>query len=263
MAHLLIFDALNLIRRLHAAIGKQPLPAEALLAATCQRLQQTVRGILDEVKPSHVIAVFDGESPSWRHQYYPEYKAGRSPMPPELITGMEALQESLWLCGVDALLSEGDEADDLIATLNQQLYLHQQQVTLISTDKGFCQLLDTGIRIRDYFNRRWLDHAFVQQEYGLPPSTLVDYWAITGIAGSNVRGVAGVGPKGAQQLLTRYGSLATILDATTTEDKLAAKVQAQRDEALLAQTLAGLRHDIPLGFNLKDIRYSPIARPEQ
>ncbi len=261
MAHLLIFDALNLIRRLHAAIGKQPLPAESLLKATCQRVQQTVRGILDEVTPSHVIAVFDGESPSWRHELYPEYKAGRSPMPPELATGMETLQESLWHCGVDALLPEGDEADDLIATLNQQLFLHQQQVTLISTDKGFCQLLDTGIQIRDYFNRRWLDHAFVQQEYGLPAASLVDYWAITGIAGSNVRGVAGVGPKGAQQLLTRYGSLTAILEQAAPDDKLAAKVLAQRDEALLAQTLAGLRTDIPLGFNLKDIRYPSTAMP--
>ena len=176
MAHLLIFDALNLIRRLHAAIGKQPLPAESLLKATCQRVQQTVRGILDEVTPSHVIAVFDGESPSWRHELYPEYKAGRSPMPPELATGMEALQESLWHCGVDALLSEGDEADDLIATLNQQLFLHQQQVTLISTDKGFCQLLDTGIQIRDYFNRRCWITPLSSRSMVCPPHL----WSTTG-----------------------------------------------------------------------------------
>jgi len=144
-----------------------------LLQASCQRLQQTVRTILSEVNPSHVVAVFDGDSPSWRHQLYPAYKAGRSPMPPELANGMEQLQDSLWQCGVDSLLSEGDEADDLVATLNHKLAGHQQEVTLISTDKGFCQLLDSGIHIRDYFNRRWLDHAFVEQEYGLPASSLV------------------------------------------------------------------------------------------
>ena len=88
-----------------------------MLQASCQRLQQTVRTILSEVNPSHVVAVFDGDSPSWRHQLYPAYKAGRSPMPPELANGMEQLQDSLWQCGVDSLLSEGDEADDLVATL--------------------------------------------------------------------------------------------------------------------------------------------------
>lgn len=259
MAHLLIFDALNLIRRLHAAIARQPLPAEALLQASCQRLQQTVRTILSEVNPSHVVAVFDGDSPSWRHQLYPAYKAGRSPMPPELANGMEQLQDSLWQCGIDSLLSEGDEADDLVATLNHKLADHQQEVTLISTDKGFCQLLDSGIHIRDYFNRRWLDHAFVEQEYGLPASSLVDFWAITGISGSNISGVSGIGPKGAQTLLKQYGSLDAILALSDSDDKLVAKVVAQRDAALLAQTLVRLRTDIPLGFNLKEIRFSPTA----
>lgn len=69
------------------------------------------------------------------------------------------------------------------------------QVTLISTDKGFCQLLDSGLQIRDYWPKRWLDHAFVQQQYGLLPSQLVDFWALTGISGMNIKGVPGVGEK--------------------------------------------------------------------
>lgn len=257
MAHLLIFDALNLIRRLHAALGKQPQDGQALLLATEQRLQRTVRGILQEVTPSHVIAVFDGEAPSWRHQLYPDYKAGRSPMPPELHSGMPRLQETLWRCGVDALLSEGDEADDLIATLNQQMSQHSQAVTLISTDKGFCQLLDSGLQIRDYFNRRWLDSTFVLTEYGILPSQLVDFWALTGISGSHIKGVPGIGPKSAKELLQQHSSLEQLLNLDPAGDKRLQKIHAHQHEARLAQTLVRLRSDIPLGFNLKEIRYSP------
>jgi protein Xni len=257
MAHLLIFDALNLIRRLHAALAKQALDEAALLIATRQRLSSTVQGILAEVAPTHVIAVFDGEQPSWRHDIYPAYKQGRSPMPAELQQGMEQLQTTLWECGVDSLLTEGDEADDLIATLSQQLTQRQQQVTLISTDKGFCQLLPSGIQIRDYFNRRWLDRAFVQAQYGVTPEQLVDYWALSGVPGSHIKGVAGIGAKSATALLQEFGSLAQMLAVEAGENRLLKRVQEQSTDARLAQTLVRLRLDIPLGFNLKAIRYTP------
>lgn len=260
MAHLLIFDALNLIRRLHAALGKQPLDTNALLLATRQRLLSTVQGILGEVQPTHVIAVFDGEQPSWRHSLYPDYKLGRTPMPEELLQGMELLQAALWECGVDSLLTAGDEADDLIATLSQQLTQRQQQVTLISTDKGFCQLLPSGLQIRDYFNRRWLDQAFVMNQYGLRAEQLVDYWALSGVSGSHIKGVAGIGAKSASALLQEFGSLDQILAQEGTEHRLVRRVQEQITEARLAQTLVRLRLDIPLGFNLKDIRYSPPTK---
>lgn len=259
MAHLLIFDALNLIRRLHAALGKQPLDATALLLATQQRLLNTVQGILNEVRPSHVIAVFDGEQPSWRHSIYPDYKLGRTPMPEELQQGMEQLQATLWQCGVDSLLTAGDEADDLIATLSHKLTQRQQQVTLISTDKGFCQLLPSGLQIRDYFNRRWLDQEFVLSQYGIKAEQLVDYWALSGVSGSHIKGVAGIGAKSATALLQEFGSLEQILAQQGEEHRLVKRVQEQAAAAQLAQTLVRLRLDIPLGFNLKAIRYSPPA----
>jgi len=256
MAHLLILDALNLIRRLYAAQPLQTLPAEAALKATRQTLMRTVQALLAQFRPTHVLAVFDGEQPSWRHGCYPEYKAGRSPMPEPLRQGLDSLQAALWELGIDSLLSEGDEADDLIATLSHQLCRRQQAVTLISTDQGFCQLLDSGLQIRDHFNKRWLDAAYVQHSFGVQPAQLVDFWSLTGIGGANIKGVPGIGPKGARALLTEYGDLEQLL-ADPAPGKAAAKVQAHAEAALLAQKLVRLQLDIPLGFNLRDIRYPP------
>ena len=257
--HLLIIDALNLIRRLHAVQAQQALTPAQALVATRANLINTCRKLLANSEPTHVIAVFDGEVHSWRKEVYPAYKEGRTPMPPELREGLATLQDAFWECGVDALLSETDEADDLIATLACGIASHGHQATIISTDKGFCQLICQQIRVRDYFNKRWLDAAFVQQQYGVAPAQLVDFWALTGISGSNIKGVPGIGPKTATQLLQQYGNLAAMLEACLQEDaaKPLLKLRQHQDEALLAQRLVRLQRDIPLGFNLRDIRYPP------
>lgn len=257
--HLLIIDALNLIRRLHAVQAQQALTPAQALVATRANLINTCRKLLANSEPTHVIAVFDGEVHSWRKEVYPAYKEGRTPMPPELREGLATLQDAFWECGVDALLSETDEADDLIATLACGIASHGHQATIISTDKGFCQLICQQIRVRDYFNKRWLDAAFVQQQYGVAPAQLVDFWALTGISGSNIKGVPGIGPKTATQLLQQYSNLAAMLEACQQEDaaKPLIKLRQHQDEALLAQRLVRLQRDIPLGFNLRDIRYPP------
>ncbi|WP_439836742.1 flap endonuclease Xni [Aeromonas enteropelogenes] len=261
--HLLIIDALNLIRRLHAVQAQQALTPAQALVATRANLINTCRKLLAASEPTHVIAVFDGESDgevhSWRKEVYPAYKEGRTPMPAELREGLGELQDAFWECGVDALLSETDEADDLVATLACGIARRGHQATIISTDKGFCQLICPQIRIRDYFNKRWLDATFVQQHYGVTPAQLVDFWALTGVSGSNIKGVPGIGPKTATQLLQQYGDLATLLTACQQEEapKALRKLQQHQEEALLAQRLVRLQQDIPLGFNLRDIRYPP------
>lgn len=260
MANLLILDALNLIRRIHSVqIRQYPDDIAAQLIATDMTMQRAVSTILQEANPTHVIAVFDSEVPGWRKAKYASYKEGRTAMPDGLRQGLNQLQDSLFKLGIDSLVSETDEADDLIATLVKPLANSQHQITLISTDKGFCQLLDSGLQIRDYFNKRWLDHAFVQQQYGLLPSQLVDFWALTGISGMNIKGVPGIGEKTAQQLLSEFGSLTQLLQADASENKKVKLVQQHRDDCLLAQELVRLKDDIPLGFNLKDLRYTPPA----
>lgn len=78
------------------------------------------------------------------------------------------------------------------------------QATIVSTDKGYCQLLSPTIRIRDYFQKRWLDAPFIASEFGVTPEQLADYWGLAGISSSKVPGVAGIGPKSAAQLLNEF-----------------------------------------------------------
>ncbi|MCV5274692.1 flap endonuclease Xni, partial [Escherichia coli] len=115
------------------------------------------------------IAVFDHheQDRGWRAEILPDYKQNRKPMPLPLLQGLDAIQQAWWEQGIDSLLSEGDEADDLVATLATKVASHGEKVTIVSTDKGYCQLLSPTLQIRDYFQHRWLDEPFIEKEFGV------------------------------------------------------------------------------------------------
>lgn len=269
MSHqLLLIDALNLIRRIFAVQQQRHthIQAEQVLQASTTALENAAQRLLQQFKPSHVLAVFDGEQQGWRHQLYPEYKQNRKPMPELLKLNLELFKQALWQKGIDSLESEADEADDLIATLACKMAQAGQQSCIVSTDLGFCQLLAPGIELYDYFSRSFLDLQFVQQKYNLTPSALCDYWALTGISSLGIKGAKGIGPKRAKELLQRYGSLFHIMNAINDEYDEASSEKAENDKDLLrlahqkeniqrALQLVRLKTDLPLGFSLKDIRY--------
>ncbi|MCU5774672.1 flap endonuclease Xni [Erwiniaceae bacterium BAC15a-03b] len=246
--HLLIVDALNLIRRIHAVQGS---PCQQTCVHALQQL-------LLHTRPTHVVAVFDDEErrDGWRHQLLPDYKAGRPPMPDNLLTEMPLLREAFAAAGVSCWTSPGDEADDLAATLAVKVASGGHQATIVSTDKGYCQLLAPSIFIRDYFQKRWLDMPFIAKEFGVTPQQLTDYWGLAGISSSKIPGVAGIGPKSASQLLTEFGSLAGIYQQLeAVPEKWRNKLEQHREMAFICQQVATLKTDLALDGNLKELRY--------
>ena len=142
---------------------------------------------------------------------------------------MPAIRAAFEQRGVPCWGAQGNEADDLAATLAVKVASAGHQATIVSTDKGYCQLLSPNIRIRDYFQKRWLDAPFIASEFGVSPQQLPDYWGLAGISSSKVPGVAGIGPKSAAQLLTDFQDLEGIyarLDAVP--EKWRKKLEAQQ-----------------------------------
>ncbi|MGO1190575.1 flap endonuclease Xni [Vibrio casei] len=249
--HLVIIDALNLIRRVHSA---QPDPTD--IARTIETISRTLNKIIKESQPTHMIAVFDHhlQNRGWRADVLPSYKEDRKPMPPALLTGLESIQTAWWELGIDSLLSDGDEADDLIATLACKVSSSGEKTTIISTDKGYCQLLSPNIQIRDYFQHRWLDAPFIEQEFGVKPQQLADYWGLVGISSSKVPGVPGIGPKAAKAILQQYHDIETAYTAEDLLSKYRKKLDEHIELARICKRIAALQTDMVLGFNLQDIR---------
>ena len=158
--------------------------------------------------------------------------------------------------GVDSLTSDKDEADDLIATLAVKMAQHGQKVTIISTDKGFLPLLNNNIHLYDYFNRRYLDEEYVQKKFNVKFFQLIDFWTLTGDNTNKIEGVSGIGQVTAAKLLNQYGSLKGIMNASDIKKTTSDQLEQSTAIMELAQKLLTLKKDIPLGFNLKDIRLS-------
>lgn len=239
--HLLIVDALNLIRRIHAVQGSP-------CVDTClHALEQ----LIVHSQPTHAVAVFDDEDRAhgWRHQRLPEYKAGRAPMPETLEAEMPALRAAFEQRGIRCWALAGNEADDLAATLAIKVAHAGHQATIVSTDKGYCQLLSPTILIRDYFQKRWLDAPFIAKEFGVTPEQLPDYW-----------GLAGIGPKSAAQLLTEYQDLEGIYaQLAKVPEKWRKKLEEHKEMAFTCREIARLQTDLQLDGNLQQLRLAPQA----
>ena len=260
--HLVLIDALNLIRRIYAVQERPFLMNNELGENTKQQVvyntakgcDQALSKIIKLLSPSHALAVFDSQAPCWRYKIYPDYKKDRKKMPEHLANNLSKIQDLFMKQHVDSLLSEEDEADDLIATLAVKVALRSQNVTIISTDKSFLSLLSPHIKVYDYFNRRYLDETYVVDKFNVKPDKLMDLWTLTGDNTNKIPGVAGIGQVTASQLLNQYGSIKSILNADDLKNSVSEKLEQHVEQIELSQQLLKLKLDIPLGFNLKDIR---------
>lgn len=245
--HLLIIDALNLIRRIHAVQGSPCID-------TCLH---AIGQLITHSQPTHVVAVFDDEDrrESWRHQKLPDYKAGRPPMPDTLHHEMPLLREAFEHLGVTCWHSPGNEADDLAATLAAKLAAGHHRATIVSTDKGFCQLLAPTVQIRDYFQKRWLDAPFIAREYGVLPEQLPDFWGLAGISSSKIPGVAGIGPKSATLLINQFSTLEELYQRLDeVPEKWRNKLEQHRESAFTCRQVSRLQTNLQLDGNLQQLR---------
>ncbi|TYK65521.1 flap endonuclease Xni [Colwellia echini] len=274
-AHLILIDALNLIRRVYAVQERpfiqlkqqnndqlSPSTQKQVLFNTQNTCVNALQKIINQLTPTHALAVFDSQQPCWRYQIFDGYKKGRKKMPDSLAAKLPDIQDAFMEYGVDSLTSVEDEADDLIATLAVKMALHGQRVTIISTDKGYLSLLSPNIHLYDYFNRRYLDEEHVQSKFNVKSSQLIDFWTLTGDSTNKIEGVEGVGQVTAAKLINQYGSLKAIINADDLPSALEKKLTDSIDKMELARKLLTLKQDIPLGFNLKDIRLASATEFE-
>ncbi|WP_144327183.1 DNA polymerase I [Tepidimonas charontis] len=202
-----------LYRAYHAMPDLRAVPGDPDSAPT-----GAIRGMVNMVQAlrkshptDHLAVVFDAAGPTFREQLYPEYKAHRAPMPPDLRAQIEAIQEWVRLSGLPVLVVPGVEADDVIGTLARCAAQQGWRVLIISGDKDLSQLVDERITVIDTMSGKVRDRAGVQTEFGVPPHLMVDYQALVGDAVDNVPGVDKVGPKTAAKWLQQYGSLDAIV----------------------------------------------------
>ena len=139
-----------------------------------------LRKLIKDYQPKHIAVVFDAKGKTFRDDLFVAYKSTRPPMPDELRSQIQPLQDIINAMGIPLLIIEGVEADDVIGTLAIQAERHGLK-TLISTgDKDITQIVDDNITLINTMSNTLLDRQGVINKFGIPPELIVDYLALVG-----------------------------------------------------------------------------------
>lgn len=198
--HNIAYRAFHAIPPLTAPDGT---PIQAVLG-----FGRILASLRDIWRPSHVCVAFDGGLPAARTEALAAYKAQRAPMPDTLRPQFAILAEYLSLACVAHIRVEGEEADDILATLARRAAGAGADVVVVSGDKDLLQLASDRIAlVRPQATRERVDPAAVHALLGIDPDRVPEWLALTGDSSDNIPGVPGIGAKTATALLSRFGTL--------------------------------------------------------
>ena len=169
--------------------------------------------IQEDVTPDAVAIAFDLKAPTFRHKAYDGYKSNRKGMPEELHQQLQPLKDLLSLLGYKMITKEGFEADDILGTLSFACKNSGNECVIATGDRDSLQLVNDKVTVRlastkgGKANAIVYDEDKIMEDYGVKPRQLIDIKAIQGDSSDCIPGVAGIGPKGAGELIQRFNNL--------------------------------------------------------
>jgi DNA polymerase-1 len=221
----------------------------------------TIWKLLRDEKPDYVCVALDTDKPTYRHDLFEEYKAGRPEMPEDLAAQLEWMREITEALGIPVLEAEGFEADDIIGTLSSRAVRKGIKVVVATGDKDMLQLVNDSTRVimlsgagRD---TKVFSEKTVETKFGLPPALLPDYFGLMGDAIDNIPGVRGIGEKTARALVSAHGTIEQIYGSLKAVEppRVRKILEDNRDQAFASLELVKIRTDVPLERGLEDLKY--------
>lgn len=209
----------------------------------------------DMCSPDAVTVAFDVHAPTFRHKKYDLYKAGRHAMPDELRQQMPVVKNILHLLGIKTIECEGWEADDVLGTLAKSCRDNGNECYIATGDRDSLQLAHDGVKVLLARTKSTdvCDEKTIMEEYGVTPHQLIQVKALQGDSSDNIPGVAGIGPKTATDLISKYGTLDYIydnLDSLEIKPGVKAKLEKDKDNAYLSLDLGEIRTNAPIDTDI-------------
>ena len=239
-----------------------------------------VRGVLLSVTSllssgaTHLGVATDHVIESFRNDMWPGYKNGEG-VAPELKSQFGLLEESLEALGVRVWAMTELEADDALASAAAVAKDDPvvEKVLICTPDKDLAQCV-VAKRVVQLDRRTGVlsDEDSVRERYGIWPESIPDWLALVGDSADGFPGLPGWGRASASAVLARYKHIEAIPDAVADWDRevvravrsparLAARLSAERESAMLFRSLATLRVDRTLLGGVEELHWHR-ARPE-
>ena len=240
MEQLIAIDGNSLMHRAYYALPsmatKNGTPTGAIYGFLSMLLK------LVERQPAYLLVAFDMHGPTFRHEFYGEYKAGRKVTPEDLRPQFPLLKEVLSAMGIAVCECERFEADDILGTASRMAERAGVEALLVTGDRDALQLITPRTHVlmtkKGISETVEYDEAVLLETYGLTPERMPDLKGLMGDGSDNIPGIPGVGEKTALKLLGKYGTMENAL-ARAAEEKgaLKAKLEGGRDSARLSYKL--------------------------
>ncbi|MBI4994006.1 hypothetical protein HZC33_03615 [Candidatus Wolfebacteria bacterium] len=276
MKILLLIDANALIHRcFHALppfITKDGKPSGALYGLSSiliKILHPNKKTDVDGINgnmPDYIAAFFDRPEPTFRKEMYEEYKIHRPKAPDELVSQIIEAHNIFKAFGIKTYEIPGFEGDDLIGTAAEKFKNEPDlKIIILTGDADALQLVENNKIVVETFKKGISDTIIynedeVKNKYGILPGQLIDYKGLVGDASDNIKGVSGIGPKTAGQILQKYGTIENFLEKGGAE-KQYAKIFENQEIALFSKKLATIRRDAPLEINnLEELAYAEFNK---
>ncbi len=263
---LMVFDGNSIINRAYYAI-------RALSTSS----GQSTNGIFGFLKlffkyynmcsPDMAAVAFDLKEKTFRHELFDQYKAQRKGMPDELASQLEPLKEILRAMDICILEKVGYEADDIIGTLSQFCNEKGYECDIVSGDRDDFQLISPLVRLIMPVTRGGMSEVDIVDEkalfdkYGLKPHQMIDLKSIMGDSSDNIKGVAGIGEKGALELIKNFGSLEGVydnLDSPLIKKSVREKLIENKDMAFLSYKLAKICTSVPIDIDEQSLKINKL-----
>ena len=256
MDKLFIIDGNSLVFRAFYALppmyNSDRLPTNAVFGF-CKMLVN----IITKNNPKYIAVAFDAGKHTFRHDIYSDYKGTRKPMPDELRVQLPIIKNLLNAMNITYIEIPDIEADDIIGTLSKKFDIDD---ILISGDRDLLQLIRPGCRVwltqKGLTEIADLDEAGLKEKFGIEPYQVIEMKAIMGDSSDNIPGVKGIGEKTAHSLIEEFGNLDNVYNNI---DNVPCRVRnllvAQKDIAYISKTLATIKTDCEIDYQLEDFRY--------
>ncbi len=264
---LVLLDAHAILHRAYHALpdfsSPKGEPTGALYGVVAMLLK-----IVEELKPDYIVACFDLPEPTYRHEVFKEYKAGRAKTDDSLVAQIIRSRDIFDAFGVPMYEKAGFEADDMLGTIVEQMKKNTDlRIIIASGDMDTLQLVDDN-KVLVYTLKKGIndtvlyDEAGVRGRFNFGPMQVPDYKGLRGDPSDNIPGIKGVGEKTATELIVNFKTVEGIYKALKKDEEMLRKagikdrmielLKANEEEALFSKMLATIRRDAPISFSLPE-----------
>ncbi|MFP4686590.1 MAG: DNA polymerase I [bacterium] len=231
-------------------------------------LVRLLLALFENYEPDYVVCAMDSTEPTFRHEFYEDYKLDRPEMPDELKAQLPQVRKLFKTLDIPVLIEPGFECDDLIASMvDKWSDSDDLEVVIVSNDKDVFQLVGNSVKIlkqkKGLSDVVLLDSQGVVDALGVEPEKVPDFLSLVGDKADNVPGISGIGPAHASRLLKQFETVENMLDnIEEIPERFRKKIADNKEQLADSKHLVLLRKDAPVKIELSRARFEGLPVEE-